>query len=111
MTHEHASPAIYAKILGILVAFTVITVLAAGFNFGAMNTVIALVIATVKASLVALFFMHLKDDKPMSAVIFLTGMVLLTIFLVFCVIDSRARIQHRPVVAKHSASVTAAPVR
>jgi hypothetical protein len=40
----------YARVLGALLALTVITVLAAGFDFGPWNTVIALGIATIKAS-------------------------------------------------------------
>lgn len=96
-TAAHAtSPAIYSKILGALVALTVVTVLAAGVNFGAGNVVIALGIASIKASLVALFFMHLRHDKPMSAIIFVTGLVMLAIFLGICVIDTEARDRIRP---------------
>ncbi len=88
----HATSAgTYAKILGALLALTVITVLAAGFNFGSWNVVIALGIASVKASLVALFFMHLRHDKPMSAIIFVTGAAMLGVFLMICSIDSDAR--------------------
>jgi cytochrome c oxidase subunit IV len=96
-SHAHAtSPSIYSKILGILLALTVITVTAAGMDFGAGNVVIALVIATIKASLVALFFMHLRHDKPMSAIIFVTGMAMLAVFLTFCVLDTGSRDHVRP---------------
>jgi cytochrome c oxidase subunit 4 len=88
----HATAAgTYAKVLATLLALTVITVLAAGFSFGPWNVVIALGIATVKASLVALFFMHLRHDKPMSAIIFVTGAATLGVFLTICVLDSDAR--------------------
>ncbi len=96
-TQAHAaSPAIYSKVLGALVVLTVITVLAAGVNFGAANVVIALVIASIKGSLVALFFMHLRHDKPMSAIIFVTGLVMLAVFLILCVIDTGSRDRIRP---------------
>ena len=85
----------YAKVLGALLALTVITVIAAGFSFGSWNVVIALGIATVKASLVALFFMHLRNDKPMSAVIFVTGAAMLGVFLTICMIDSDARVENK----------------
>jgi cytochrome c oxidase subunit 4 len=103
------SPAIYPKILGVLLALTVVTVLAAGVDFGAGNVVIALVIASVKASLVALFFMHLRHDKPMSAIIFVTGLVMLALFLVFCIIDTDARVDEHPRAVKSTlkAAVTA----
>ena len=92
----HRTPAgTYAKVLGALVTLTVITVLAAGFNFGSWNTVIALGIASIKASLVALFFMHLRHGKPMSAIIFVTGVATLGVFLTICVLDSNERSENR----------------
>jgi cytochrome c oxidase subunit 4 len=81
----------YAKVLGTLLVLTVITVLAAGFSFGSWNVIIALGIASVKASLVALYFMHLRHDKPMSAIIFVTGAAVLGVFLMICTLDSNAR--------------------
>lgn len=90
-SHHADSPAIYAKILAMLLALTVITVVAAGVNFGSGNVVIALVIASIKGALVALFFMHLRHDKPMSAVIFVSGLAMLGIFLILSAIDSGAR--------------------
>src|ERR1700690_959924 len=81
----------YAKVRGALLVLTVITVVAAGFSFGSWNVIIALGIASVKASLVALFFMHLRHDKPMSAVIFVTGAAVLGVFLMVCTLDSNAR--------------------
>jgi cytochrome c oxidase subunit 4 len=89
---EHATSAgTYRKVLGALLALTVITVLAAGVNFGAMNAVIALAIATLKATLVALFFMHLRHDKPMNAVIFVAGVGILAIFLMLTYLDQGER--------------------
>lgn len=109
-THAHtASPAIYAKILGVLLALTIVTVLAAGVNFGAGNVVIALLIASMKASLVALFFMHLRHDKPMSAIVFVTGLVMLAIFLTFTIIDTEARERIRPSRTRHAPAAAAAP--
>lgn len=81
----------YRNVLAALLVFTVITVLAAGVNFGSGNVVIALAIATTKASLVALYFMHLRHDKPMSAVIFLGGLFALGVFLMLCFLDTGAR--------------------
>ena len=95
MSAQEDTAGIYAKVLGTLLALTVITVLAAGFEFGSWNTVIALGIASVKASLVALFFMHLRHDKPMSAVIFVAGAATLGVFLMICTLDSGARVEDR----------------
>jgi cytochrome c oxidase subunit 4 len=75
----------YTKVLATLVGLTVITVLAAGVDFGSGNAVIALLIASIKASLVALFFMHLISERQMIYVVlaftafFLIGLMFLTI--------------------------------
>ncbi len=108
----HATQAgTYAKVLGALLALTVTTVLAAGFNFGSWNVVIALGIATVKASLVALFFMHLRHDKPINAIIFVTGAAMLGVFLAICVLDSDARVENavRPATREIAAPAVSVP--
>ena len=101
--HAESSRAVrtYALVLAGLLALTVITVAAAGVNLGSafVNVVIALAIASLKASLVALYFMHLIHDRPMSAVIFVTGLVMLAIFLMFCFLDTLSREHVEPAVA------------
>jgi cytochrome c oxidase subunit 4 len=101
----------YGKVLGALITLTVITVLAAGIDFGAGNVVIALVIATVKASLVALFFMHLLHEKAMNSIIFVSGLVFLGIFLMLSMLDADTRDAIRPSNPPRTASpaVAAAP--
>jgi cytochrome c oxidase subunit 4 len=88
----------YALILMALLALTALTVTAAGIRFSspAINVVVALGIASLKASLVAMFFMHLLHDKPMNALIFVSGLVFLAIFLIFCLIDADTRMQVQP---------------
>jgi len=54
--------------------------------------VLALGIATLKASLVGLFFMHLLHDKPMNALIFAVGFVLLGTLLMLTLIDAHSRL-------------------
>lgn len=89
--HEHGGTAVYTRTLIALVLLTVLTVAAASIDFGSGNTVIALVIATMKASLVVLFFMHLRWDKPVNAIIAMAGFLFLGIFLMFCLIDFNSR--------------------
>lgn len=65
MSHSHTqSKSLYLTILLVLLALTVITVAAAQVDFGSWNIVVALLIASVKAILVLLFFMHLKFEDP-----------------------------------------------
>lgn len=91
--HYHPPAKLYAAVLAALLALTIITVTAAGINFGSpsVNVVIAMVIATIKASLVVLFFMHLKYDRPINGLIFLSGVFFLGLFLTFCILDTGAR--------------------
>ena len=57
---------IYLMVFGALAIGTIITVWASTHDFGGhVNVFIALVIAAVKASLVAAIFMHLKWEKSM----------------------------------------------
>ena len=91
-THEHSitGPKTYILVLLALLVLTVVTVYAAGINFGEWNTVIALLIASVKGSLVALYFMHLRHDK-FSALIFVFGLFFLAVFLIFTLFDIDTR--------------------
>ncbi|MFN3604542.1 MAG: cytochrome C oxidase subunit IV family protein [Leptonema sp. (in: bacteria)] len=64
----HISPTKTYIYVGIaLLILTVITVVASYINFGSLfiNITIALVIATIKASLVLLYFMHLKYENKL----------------------------------------------
>ena len=91
-THEHeiTGPKTYVAILGALVVLTVLTVAISRIDFGSMNTVVAILIASVKGSLVALFFMHLRHDK-FNAVIFILGLFFLAVFLIFTLFDVSTR--------------------
>ena len=56
----------YLLVFGALLTLTVVTVGVASLNLSEETTVlVAVSIATIKASLVAMFFMHLKGEKPM----------------------------------------------
>jgi cytochrome c oxidase subunit 4 len=82
-----------AKVLlgtwGALMVLTVITVLATKVDLGSnINLLIAMVIATVKASLVCLFFMHLRYDKLLHTVAFLGALLFALLFVSFALMDS-----------------------
>ena len=47
-------------------------------------------IATVKATLVALYFMHLRYDRPFNAVVFVSALVFVTLFVGIALIDTAA---------------------
>jgi cytochrome c oxidase subunit 4 len=91
-----AEAAVYAKTLISLLILTGITVAASYVNFGKANVVVALTIATIKATLVALFFMHLLHDKPVNGLIAAAGFVFLGLFLMFTLIDFDSRQDYQP---------------
>ena len=95
--HEHGGPAVMLKTLIALLFLTIVTVGASYIDFGQGNVVIALFIATIKASLVSLFFMHLFWDKKINAIIATAGFLFLGIFLMFDFIDFGTRNNLQPV--------------
>ena len=76
-----------------LIVLTAITVAVSYFDLGPLNLIVALSIATIKASLVAMWFMHLRYDSGLHAFIFLVGVVFLGLFLVIAMVDS---VQYHP---------------
>jgi cytochrome c oxidase subunit 4 len=60
----------YALIWAILLVFTILTVVTGRMDLGAANIFIALAIATTKATLVVLFFMHMWDMGGVNRVVF-----------------------------------------
>ena len=74
---------------GTLLMLTLVTVLATKVDFGAnINLAIAMFIAVVKASLVILFFMHLKYDKMFHTVVFVSAILAASLFVGFTLMDS-----------------------
>lgn len=71
-----------------LIVLTAITVAVSYFNFGAFNLIVAMGVATIKAALVALWFMHLRYESGLNAFIFLVGVAFLGLFLIIAMLDS-----------------------
>jgi len=72
-----------------LLALTVLTVYQSTFSLGNMEIWLSLSIATVKAGLVIAFFMHLLWDKPLNAIIILSSLVFVALFLGFTMMDAQ----------------------
>ena len=74
---------------GTLLVLTLVTVLATKVDFGpSINLGIAMAIAVVKASLVILFFMHLKYDKIFHTVVFMSAILAAALFVGFTLMDT-----------------------
>lgn len=64
-----------------LLLLTGLTVAVTWVNLGPWNLLLALLIATIKAMLVALFFMHLAYDKPINGLYLLVALVFVGLFV------------------------------
>jgi cytochrome c oxidase subunit 4 len=71
-----------------LLFLTVITVAARYVDVGQFNMVIALGIAVLKATLVAMFFMHLKWDKPFNQLVFVACITFVVLLIALTVLDT-----------------------
>ena len=74
----------YMKVFGALAVLTIVTVAVGSLKFGiGLAVVIAMVIATVKGSLVASFFMHLAHEKKLIYLfLFITLVFLMSLFFI-----------------------------
>lgn len=82
---------IYFMIFGSLLALTALTTGMAYVDLGPWNTVVALVIACFKATLVLLFFMHLRWTTQLNRVVWLSALLWLVILIGLTSIDFLSR--------------------
>ena len=81
----------YLAVFAALLLLTVITVLVSYVDLGLLNVVVALLIASAKASLVALFFMHLKGESRLVWGFALVPIVFLVLILLGTLSDTMLR--------------------
>lgn len=79
------------KVFLSLIGLTVITVLVAFLPLGPLDMPVAIAIAVVKASLVVLYFMALKYDKPVNTLTFSVGTLFVVVFIAFTLFDTAFR--------------------
>ena len=82
---------VYYAIFAILMIFTALTVAAAVIDLGALNTPVALGIAVVKATLVILYFMHVRYNPRLICLVVGTGFAWLGILIVITFSDYISR--------------------
>lgn len=71
----------YVVIWLALLAFTLTTVITGRMELGNINLPLALAIATIKATLVVLFFMHLWDSEGINRLVFCVALVFVMVLL------------------------------
>ena len=88
----HISPkSTYFTIFGALMVCTILTVIAAFINLGNLNFPVALTIAVFKATLVVLFFMHVKYGSSLTKLVVGTAFFFLGIMLTLTFSDYLSR--------------------
>lgn len=88
-----AHPISVKLLLGVfvsLVSLTILTVLVNDLPLGKLDIWVALVIATIKASLVCLFFMHMYWEKGVNVIAFFSSFLFITLFIGITLMDSSA---------------------
>ena len=89
---EHiVSPKLYVGIFLFLMVMTGLTVFAASVDLGWANPVVALVIATMKATTVILFFMHVKYSTRMTQMVIIGALFFLFLLLGLTLTDYLSR--------------------
>jgi cytochrome c oxidase subunit IV len=87
--YAHAVPLpVLAAVFAALLLLTLLTVAVTWYDLGSWNLIIALGIATCKAALVVLFFMHLRYDNPFYAIVFVTALLFVALFLGLTLLDT-----------------------
>lgn len=81
----------YFLIFAALIGLTGLTTYAATVDLGPFNTVVALLIAVCKGSLVALFFMHLRWSSRLMHIVAVAALFWLAILLSLTLGDYRTR--------------------
>ena len=81
----------YFLVFGALLVLTLVTTAVAFVNLGPLNTPLALGIAVLKASLVMIYFMHLRHSTLLARVFAGAGVLWLLHFIIFTLSDYLTR--------------------
>ena len=92
-TERHASISLgtYVMVWLALLVLTAATITAAGLHFGNFSVLAAIVIATIKGTLVLMYFMHLKYEERVFKLMLLLALFTLTVIMVLTFIDVALR--------------------
>jgi cytochrome c oxidase subunit 4 len=90
--HGHVVPRkVYFAVFATLMVLTAVTVFVAFRNLGPWNTVVAMGIAVTKATLVVLYFMHLRYSDRLTRIVIASGFFWFGILVVLALSDYISR--------------------
>lgn len=90
MAH-YVPPKVYYLVFVTLIMLTLVTVEVAFYDLGILSFYVAFLIATTKATLVVMYFMHLKFSTPVVRVFGITALVGMALMLLFTFSDILTR--------------------
>ncbi len=86
--HEHISPvSTYVKVFVALLVLTALTYGVSYMDLGNASLPVAMLVAFAKASLVCMYFMHLKYDDRYNVFVFISTILFVAIFFAFTIFD------------------------
>ena len=91
MSEHITSPKVYILVFLALMVLTAITVAVAFLELGPLNDVVALSIAVTKASLVVLYFMHVRHSTPLTKLVVVAGFLWLILLIALTLADYYTR--------------------
>jgi cytochrome c oxidase subunit IV len=92
MTSAHVVPLrVYLLVFASLLVLTATTVAAAFVDLGTLNNVVAMAIAGLKATLVILFFMHVRYSTRLTPLVIVSGLFGLSIMVGLTLVDYATR--------------------
>lgn len=91
MSHPVVPIKVYVGVFAALITLTITTVAVSKIELGEYNFVVAMTIAVIKATLVVLFFMHVKQSSSMTKLFVVAGLFWMAILFVFSLSDYLSR--------------------
>lgn len=92
MSEHIVYPRVYIGIFLILLVGTIATVIAAFYDFpGPLNAIVALTIATIKATFVVLYFMHVRYSGRLVWLVIASALFWLAIMFALTISDYSSR--------------------
>ncbi len=91
MSDHIVSTKVYFGVFALLMVLTAVTVGVASVDLGKLNTVVALTIAVTKATMVVLYFMHVRYGTRLTRLVVVAGFVWLVILIGFTLSDELTR--------------------
>jgi len=87
MVRERSGVVLLFVVFAVLLGLLALTVEAARHDLGQWNWFVAVLIAAVKALLIALYFMHVRQSTPLTKMVVVAGVVWLAIMFTLSLAD------------------------